>query len=325
MQRIPDEIRSLFRSIEGIKAEFDVPLSTLGRWKIGGDAAVVLTPSTEEGLAKGLRAIQASGLPRLVIGDGSNLLFDDAGFHGVVVRIGRAMSDMHISGSRVVAQGGLWVPRFALELARAGLTGAEHIVGIPGTLGGLAVMNGGSQRKGIGSSIEEVRCLTQDGDLQVFSQEDCRFAYRRSSLQENNAIVTSITFAFEVGDQSEIRRAMLAIMGERRRKFPLKKPNCGSVFVSDPAMYASVGPPGRAIEQVGLRGTQVGGARIADLHCNFIVNCGDASSRDVLALIGLARTRVHDNTGYWMDCEVRYVSPEGAVMPAHEAAEFSVS
>lgn len=297
-----------------------VALSELSRWRIGGPADLVIEPADEAGLASLLRAIAASGMPSVVIGDGSNLLFDDAGFRGVVVRIGRAMGRMKIDGTRVWAQAGIWVPYFARRVGCAGLTGIEHTIGIPGTLGGLIAMNGGSQRKGIGDQLVSATCLDRNGGRHVFSREECGFAYRRSLFQTRDLVVTEAEFELAQGDARQIRRRMIEIMADRRRKFPLKLPNCGSVFLSDPAMYDTLGPPGKAIEEAGLRGRRIGGAQIAENHGNFIVNLGTATSRDVLALIALIRRTVQERTGFLMNCEVRHIAPDGQIRPAHAAA-----
>jgi UDP-N-acetylmuramate dehydrogenase len=110
---------------------------------------------------------------------------------------------------------------------------------------------------------------------------------------------------------------MYMILRDRSRKFPRKIPNCGSVFLSNPTMYASVGAPGNVIERAGLKGASVGAARVSDLHANFILNCGGATSRDVLQLIAMVREKVFDISGFWLECEVRHVSPLGEVQPAH--------
>lgn len=298
-------------------------LRRYSRWRIGGRASLVIEPATVLEAAAVLRFLSQEDVPKLVIGDGSNLLFDDAGFEGIIVRIGPQLSGFHTEGRRVRAEAGLWVPHFVRMLGQRGLSGLEHAIGIPGSLGGLVYMNGGSQRKGIGANVVTVRGCDWNGLPFERSHEDCVFRYRSSSLQSDGLIVLEGDFQFVDGDPVTMRREMLAILSHRRRKFPKNLPNCGSVFLSNPAMYSIVGPPGAAIERVGLKGQQKGGAQISPMHANFIVNLGTASSRDVLDLVHLARSRVHESTGFWMDCEVRHVAPNGTIRPAHEAAADS--
>ncbi|MEM7567610.1 MAG: UDP-N-acetylmuramate dehydrogenase [Pseudomonadota bacterium] len=302
----------------------DAPLRDHGWYRIGGPADLLVTPRTLAGAGRIFAMLADEDVPVLVIGDGSNLLFDDAGFRGVVVRIGRPLSRIRREGRRLLVEAGAWSPFVARAAARAGLTGIEHIVGIPGTFGGLVAMNGGSLRKSVGERIVEVGWLDAGGSHAV-SAEDCGFAYRTSRFQRGYGAIGWTVLELDEGDRGAIRREMLRIITARRRKFPLKLPNCGSVFLSSPTLYETIGPPGRAIEEAGLRGLAIGGAQISPLHGNFIVNTGGASSRDVLALIARARGAVEARTGVAMDCEVKYVAPTGRVVPAHIVAGESTA
>jgi UDP-N-acetylmuramate dehydrogenase len=312
--------KTLRASIRGQVVE-EADLRLYSRWRIGGPARLLVAPATQQEATQVLRQISDLDCPKLVIGDGSNLLFDSRGFDGIVVRIGAPMSDMRIDENIVWAEAGIWVPCFVRGVGGAGLAGAQHAIGIPGTLGGLILMNGGSQRKGIGSNLVSLRCCDMRGELRELDAADCRFSYRYSALQDEPLVLLDATLRFDPGDRAALRREMIAIMQERRRKFPKNLPNCGSVFLSNPAMYDRVGAPGYAIEKVGLKGTRRGGAEISPLHANFIVNLGGAASGDVLWLIREARQRVFEATGFLMDCEVRHVAPDGRLRMAHEAAE----
>jgi UDP-N-acetylmuramate dehydrogenase len=303
------------------RVERDADLSKLSWWRIGGRADLLVEPRSPSAAQGVLRYLARAGIPRIVIGDGSNLLFDDAGLRGVVVRIGRSLNGMRVRLGTVSAGAGLYVPRFVRKLGSLGLSGLEHAIGIPGTLGGLVVMNGGSQRKSIGSVVVKVSGCDLSGEPFEHDHAACRFRYRGSRLNDDGLVVLETTLALHQGDPAAMRREMIGIMAERRRKFLKDQPNCGSVFVSDPAMYATVGPPGAAIERVGLKGARFGGAEISPRHANFIVNLGGARSADVLSLIALARDRVRAATGFAMACEVRHVSPDGRIRPAHVTAD----
>lgn len=299
----------------------DLPLATLGRWQIGGPADIVATPTNVESLRAVLTVIAEVGVPYVIVGDGSNLLYDDAGFRGVVVRIGRAFGGFDIGEHGVVKAGaGLWVPCFVRQVIDAGMVGATHAIGIPGTLGGLLTMNGGSQRHGIGENVISVDVVERDGTPVRINHADLGFGYRRSALQTRGAIVVSARFCFGIGDRHALRSEAVSILASRRAKFPRVRANCGSVFVSDPALYSLIGPPGMAIEKAGLKGAMVGGAQFSPDHANFIINNGGARSRDVLKLIAMARSRVHALTGIEMDAEVRHLAPDGTMRPAHEVA-----
>jgi UDP-N-acetylmuramate dehydrogenase len=293
---------------------FDVPLATLGRWRIGGPADVVVTPSTRASLAAALRLIKAHDVPHVIVGDGSNLLFDDAGLRGAVLKIGRRFGGMTTSADgRVEAGAGLWVPAFVRRTIDAGLSGVVHAIGIPGTLGGLCAMNGGSQRKGIGDHLTRLEAMDYDGQVTTFARADLTYSYRYSRLLDGGLVVLKAWFQLEPGDAAALRREAIGILRDRRAKFPKVRANCGSVFVSDPKLYAMIGPPGRAIEEAGLKGFAIGDAQFSPDHANFIVNNGRAGSGQVLALIEKARSRVAEATGVSMRAEVRYVRADGSV------------
>lgn len=307
----------------GANVATNVSLATLGRWRIGGPADFVVTPNNAASLGQVLAAIDKLGVPRVIIGDGSNLLFDDDGFRGVIIRIGRALNGLTVGKDGIVDAGaGIWVPTFVRRVIHAGLSGAVHAIGIPGTLGGLVTMNGGSQRRGIGENVVYVDAFDRHGEIHRLDHAALAYSYRASRLQTGDLIVTSARLRFAPGDRTAMHREARSILRERRNKFPRVRANCGSVFVSDPKLYDLIGPPGMAIERVGLKGTAIGGAQFSPEHANFIVNNGGARASDVLALIRIARDRVANISGIYMDAEVRYLAPDGTMRPTHEVADL---
>lgn len=322
MRDVADALR---RVVGAGSLQTNVALSSIGRWAIGGPADIVVTPNDGASASAVLRLLTEAGARHVLIGDGTNILFDDRGYRGVVVRIGRQFSDFAVRGDQVEAGAGLWVPCFVRRVIAHGLAGATHAIGIPGTLGGLIAMNGGSQRRGIGACVVDVDVIDAVGRLERLDQAALAFAYRTSKVLRDGLTVVSARFAFDRGDARAMRREAVEILAARRAKFPKNRANCGSVFVSDPALYAIMGPPGAAIEAVGLKGKRVGGAQLSSEHANFIVNTGEARSADVLALIGEARERVAARTGIEMIAEVRYLAPEGTLMPAHLACGAGVA
>jgi UDP-N-acetylmuramate dehydrogenase len=300
------------------RCTFAAPLAEHCTWRIGGPADLLIEPTSIAQVQAVIYFARRHAIPLLVIGQGSNLLFADAGLRGIVLRLGANFAHVTIDGATIVAEAGAWVPGLARRAQQAGLAGLEHTIGIPGTIGGLVVMNGGSQRRGIGENVRRVWTVGEKGALTELTAEQCRFGYRCSALQESGAVVVKVELACESGDPKEIRRAMLADLRERRRKFPRKEPNCGSVFLSTAQMHASVGPPGKIIEEAGLKGARVGAAEVSRRHANFIVNTGGATAADVLALIDHVRRTVHARIGFVLGCEVRYVDEQGVVQPADQ-------
>ena len=289
------------------------PLRNHSTWRIGGPADVLVEPSSWEQVALVLQHTHEHGIPAVVIGKGSNLLFDDRGLRGVVIKIGRRLSRLTIAGTIIQAQSGISAPRLARAVGLAGLRGLEHVVGIPGTLGGLVFMNGGSLRRAIGDAIVEVRTMDRQGNTRTLRRQECHFAYRHSRFQEESCVIMEATMALVQGQRDAIAAEMLAILRERRQKFPMTLPNCGSVFTNDPQVCASLGPPGKIIESAGLKGAFVGDAVVSARHANFIVNRANAKAEDVLSLIELVRERVIRQTGVTLECEVRFVESTGVI------------
>jgi UDP-N-acetylmuramate dehydrogenase len=295
------------------RVKINEPLARHCTWRIGGPADVFVEPAGKEQLAELIGFLNSTRQAWMVIGFGSNLLFDDRGFRGVVVKIGRAFSRVQIHGTRAVCQPGIWVPQLARRFCNAGLSGLEHAVGIPGSLGGLVVMNGGSRRQCIGTVVEYAEAITPDGRTRRLSWSQCAFGYRSSIFQKTGLVITELGLRCEGADPAVIRREMLGILKERRNKFPLKQPSCGSVFLSDPGQYARLGSPGAIIDKMGLKGFRVGGAQVSGLHANFIINAGGATSRDVLELVRVIQEKVRETFAVELQCEFRYVSEDGQI------------
>ena len=313
------DLLSILNEQDHLNVKANVKLSEISYWKIGGIAKIVVEPKSLDALVKVIKLANAfPEIPYLVIGDSSNLLFSDDGFNGLIIKIGNGLSELKFSKNKVFCGAGLWVPELAYQSYRKGLSGIEHICGIPGRLGGLIYMNGGSNRQSISENIENITLVTPSGEVKTINASSLAFEYRKSAFQESKDIILAATLKLKYGERNEIRNTMRKTLASRRKKFPRKLPNCGSVFVSNPSMYEKIGPPGYAIEKVGLKGYRLGDAQISTLHANFIVNLNDAKAKDVLKLIQIARKKVFDETNFLMDCEVRFVSSNGHVRMAHE-------
>ncbi len=286
-------------------------------WQIGGPADYFAEIESEAQLVELINALKKEKVPWCLIGRGTNILFDDAGFRGCVIRMGPKFSDLNIHLNTLTAQAGCWTPKIAWQAARAGLSGLEHTIGIPATLGGLVVMNGGSQRKGVGDLIESVRVLEPNGAISEISKANCAFAYRHSRFQNSGEVILSATIRFhEQRSYKQQRPELLAILRERNRKFPRKAPSCGSVFKSSPELFQAYGPPGKIIEDLGFKRKKQGMIQISPRHANFIVNLGNGSSKDVKNLVQEIYHTVLTKTGLQMSPEFQYCDPVKGFIPS---------
>lgn len=307
---------SLLNALCSTKATIkkNVNLADISNWKVGGTVSVLVQPSSIEQIVELRRLLTQHNTPSLIIGNTTNLLFADENINAVIIQVISQFSEVNINNDLIIAQAGVWVPRLARLAMQAGLTGLEHTCGIPGTLGGLVVMNGGSQRKGIGDSIVYVKTIDADGHIKQYSKKDCKFSYRSSIFQQRDEVIVEVALQLEMAEsKTKVHTEMLSILRSRSQKFPRKQPSCGSVFVSNPAMYEQYGPPGKVIEECGFKGMKIGGAQVSPNHANFIVNNGSATAEDILVLINIIRDEVHKKTGYLMEVEPNYVGADGII------------
>ncbi|MEN3975968.1 UDP-N-acetylmuramate dehydrogenase [Emcibacter sp. SYSU 3D8] len=314
------------RALRGLcpnRLHVDVPLGRISRWRVGGKADVVVRPRGVAQLSALIRLCLERRLPYVVVGATSNLLFADEGLRALCIQVQGDTSDIAVRGNEIDVGAGVWGPYLTLSAMHAGLTGIEHLCGVPGSVGGLIYMNAGSQRKSIGNAL--VRVVSVDGNGAVMHRDaaDCGFTTRHSVFHGNREIISGATLRLAPGARDTIRREMMSIMAARRAKFPLRFPNCGSVFVSNPAMYERWGPPGAVIEQAGLKGFRIGGAVVSRLHANFIVNAGGATAADILAVMRHVRSVVHQRTGHLLQPEVRFVEPSGQIGSALDADAYA--
>lgn len=301
----------------GLGAAINAPLSRHCTWKIGGPADRLVQPSNTDQIEKLIACANQEDIPWIALGKGSNLLFNDEGLRGLVIKLGPAFSHATIQNGRIEAQAGISIPRLAHRTANLGLTGLEHTVGIPCTLGGLVTLNGGSLQQSIGRLVQNVTWIDGQGQRHQGTGKDCDFSYRHSRFLSERVIITDVTLQCQQANITHVRQAMLATLKTRRERFPLRWPNCGSVFKRHLELFTQWGPPGKIIEDLGLKGHRVGNVVISNQHANFFLNQGQATARDVLRLIRTVREQVHQKSGHWMECEVIHVDPQGSMRPAH--------
>ena len=273
------------------------PLAPHTTFKIGGPAAFWCTPRDAEQLRRTLQLCRENDVRVYLLGNGSNTLFDDAGFDGAVIDM-RGLSGMENSGLdtdavRITAGAGQTL----------GLTGLEFACGIPGTVGGAVYMNAGAYGSELKDVLESVTFLDSDLQLRTLPAADLAMGYRTSIFEQNpDWCILSATVVLHRGDGAAVLARMQELLGKRREKQPLEWPSAGSTFKRPQGAFA-----GKLIEDCGLRGFTVGGAQISEKHCGFVINRGGATCADVVALTEQVRQIVEARTGFVLEREIRVV------------------
>jgi len=269
----------------------EVELSPFTTFQIGGPAAVVYRPDGPAALVEAIRWARAEGVPWRVHGGGSNVLYSDAGFAGLLIAVGglgRLMVDEHA----VWAMGGVPLGK----LVKLGMT---WLAGIPGTVGGAVAMNAGTQYGTVGSAVRWVKALDRDGRLYELGQDACGFAYRDSLFRRLRWTVMEVGLDLVPGPPVD------RVLAERAARQPVGVPSAGCVFRNPTDAPCA----GWLIDRAGMKGVRVGDAVVSPVHANFICNLGRATAADVLGLIERTRTRVREVHGVWLDLELDVVRP----------------
>lgn len=283
-------------------------LSRHTTFRIGGLADYFVKIQDVEELKKVIALSKEWDIPYKLIGNGSNIVFSDAGWRGIIIKneinsnIIVEETDNSNEKTIVTADAGIMMAKFAKELAEHGLSGYEFASGIPGTLGGAIVMNAGAYGGEIGDYIISVKVLSKQGEEIQLKKEELSFSYRHSIIKQADYIVLSASFALNKGDKIEIYRKIDEYNNLRKEKQPLEYPSAGSTFKRPDGNYA-----GKLIMEAGLAGLQVGKAKVSEKHCGFLINTGGADADDVVQLINKIQILVKEHSGYELEPEIEFV------------------
>ncbi|WP_316568433.1 UDP-N-acetylmuramate dehydrogenase [Neobacillus sp. YIM B06451] len=271
--------------------------------KIGGPADIFVEPSSIENLLKTMKIVRQHGVPWRAIGRGSNLLVSDRGIEGVVIKLGSGLDRLEQNGTEITVGGGQSLVSLATSVSRKGLTGFEFAGGIPGSVGGAVYMNAGAHGSDISKILKKAHILFEDGQIEWLSNEQLEYSYRTSILQKKRpGIVLEAVFQLEAGNREAIVAELQKNKDYRKETQPWNFPCAGSIFRNPLPNYA-----GRLIEDAGLKGHSIGGAKISEMHGNFIVNTGTATAEDVLALIQHVKDTIFSHKGIHMETEVEII------------------
>ncbi|MGM0919813.1 MAG: UDP-N-acetylmuramate dehydrogenase [Bacillota bacterium] len=279
------------------------PLAKHTTIKIGGPAEIFVEPNSIEDLKKTMDTVTESGVPWRAIGRGSNLLVGDSGIKGVVIKLGKGLDHLEVDGDTITAGGGYSLIKLTTVISKQGLSGLQFAGGIPGSVGGAVYMNAGAHGSDMSKILVKAHILFEDGTMEWLTAEELDFSYRTSLLQKKRpGICLEAVLKLENGNREEIVAELQKNKDYRRETQPWDHPNCGSVFRNPLPHYA-----GQLIQESGLKGYQIGGAKISELHGNFIVNTGNATAKDVLDLIDFVKKTIYEKHGVRMETEVEIV------------------
>ena len=291
----------ILKNIPNLELRFEVPMSRLTSFRIGGPARAVAMPKHEKELSELLKLCAAEGVEPVILGAGTNVLAPDEGMERLVIVLKDALEGMEqLSDTCIRVMAGVTMSRAAVFAAGLNLGGLEFAHGIPGTVGGGVYMNAGAYGGEIKDVCTRVRIMERSGEARWISNEEAAFSYRHSAIEDNPWIVVAAEFELTPRPEAEVWEKMKELIGKRRASQPLDLPSAGSAFKRPVGGYAAA-----LIDQTGLKGFQVGGAAVSEKHAGFVVNLGGATAADVRELLNAVSDRVYDRTGIRLEPEVR--------------------
>lgn len=297
------EIKKMFCDLLGEDRVFtDEPMKQHTTFKIGGPADYFLVPETGEEVGEIIKICKQTDTPYFILGNGSNLLVGDGGYRGAVIQVYRNMSAVTTEGTTITAQAGALLSAVAAAAKNASLTGFEFAGGIPGTVGGAAVMNAGAYGGEMKDVLVEVTVMDAEGNIFTIPAEKLELGYRTSIIKKAGYIVLEAKIRLKEGDQEAIKERMKELTVQRTTKQPLEYPSAGSTFKRPEGYFA-----GKLVMDSGLRGYQVGGAQVSEKHCGFVINAGGATAKDVRTLMDNVRDIVYEKYGVTLEPEVKFL------------------
>lgn len=292
--------RMLTDAIDAKRLHANEPMSEHTTFKVGGPVDFFISIASVDELVAVLEACRTANAPWHVIGCGSDLLVADAGLSGVCICLGVHFCDIRIDGTRLIAKAGATNEQVAEAACAAGLTGYEFASGIPGSIGGAAIMNAGAYDGEFAHVCTEVQCLTPDGRVITVPASEADWRYRHSMMSDEGYIILEATLQLVPWDKKQIRARMDELAEQRCAKQPLELGSAGSTFKRPLGHYA-----GKLIDDAGMRGHTRGGAQVSSKHCGFVVNMGTATARDVRQVIEDVQNAVFADSGVRLEPEVR--------------------
>lgn len=289
-------------AIDKERMKLNCPMKEYTSFRAGGNAALLIEPGDMAELFSAVEICRKEKAPYMVMGNGSNLLFKDEGYEGAVIKISRGIDRIRVEGNVIFAEAGMLLSAVAKAAVEHSLTGLEFASGIPGSLGGAVFMNAGAYGGEMKDVVLSTMALMPGGMVKDRKKDDMEFGYRYSVFQETGEIIAGVKLLLTPGNQNEIADKMRELTARRNEKQPVSLPCAGSFFKRPEGRYA-----GSLIQECGLKGLKVGGARVSPLHAGFIVNEGGASAQNIIDLMRVIQETVLDKTGVRLMPEVRII------------------
>lgn len=277
----------------------DEPLKNHCSFRIGGKADYLLIPTSEAALLFALRQLREEGIPHLLLGNGSNVLFADEGFRGAVVKLAGGLTALREKNGLVYCEAGVILSRLCQWALERSLSGLEFAFGIPGSVGGAVYMNAGAYGGEMKDVVVRVRYLTPGGAIREVPVQEMSFGYRHTAFMSNGGYILGAYFRLPAGDKETIAARMTELLNKRKASQPLEFPSAGSTFKRPSNGYAAA-----HIEECGLKGFRIGGAQVSRKHAGFVINTGDATCADVRALMAHIQKTVLEQHGVLLEPEV---------------------
>ncbi len=298
-----DILGTLREVIDPKRIFFDESMKKHTTFRIGGNADVLVKPSSVTEIEAVLHWCSEQSVPYYIIGNGSNLLVGDEGIRGVVIQIGNDFGQIEIGEDQTIwVQAGCMLSKVANAALEHELTGMEFASGIPGTIGGAVMMNAGAYGGEIKDIIDCVTLLTPDGEIQILPQDQMEFGYRESIVSKRNYIVLEVKLRLSKGNRKQISAKMKELNEARRQKQPLEFPSAGSTFKRPEGFFA-----GKLIMDAGLAGYRIGDAQVSEKHCGFVINRGNATAKEIETLMNDVINRVEEMFQVTLEPEIRKI------------------
>lgn len=295
-------LENLEKIISKEKIKINEPMKEHTSFKIGGPADFFVKISTIDELKNILEFTKSNNIPVTIIGNGTNLLVLDSGIKGIVIKVDlkEITINRNSENIEVIADSGVRIGLLAQKLLREEISGLEELAGIPGSIGGAIIMNAGAHGKEMKDIVAEVTAIDYDGKIHKFTNEESEFKYRNSKFSKGEYIILQVKFLLKKGSKEEMKEIMDEHAKYRKEKQPLEASSGGSTFKRGSDFITS-----KLIDEAGLKGYQIGGAKVSEIHAGFVTNTGDATSQDVLDLIKYIQEKVYEKFQKKIELEIK--------------------